>query len=85
MYTVKFKKSASKELRKLPNQYLNTVISAIDQLEEKPRPEGCKKLKGLSEDIWRIRISNYRVLYAIHDEIKIISIRKISHRKDVYR
>jgi len=53
-------------------------------LAENPRPAGCKKLKGTHEDLWRIRIGNYRVIYTINDTIQIIDIQKIGHRKDIY-
>lgn len=54
-------------------------------LANNPRPIGSKKLKGASENLWRIRIGDYRVVYLIEDSIKIIEIRKIGHRKDIYR
>ena len=50
-----------------------------------PRPAGSKKLQGASENLWRIRTGDYRIIYAIEDTIKIIEIRKIGHRKDIYR
>ena len=58
---------------------------AIDGLAFNPRPDGCKKLSDSDENIWRIRVGDYRILYIIQDEIKIIDIRRIAHRKDVYR
>jgi mRNA interferase RelE/StbE len=85
MYTITFKKKAGKELRQLPSTVLPKVSASIDDLSEEPRPSGSKKLKDKEEDMWRIRIGNYRVLYVIEDEIMIVNIRKIGHRKDVYR
>jgi len=85
MYTVIFKKKAGKELLQLPSTVLPKVSASIDSLEENPRPSGSKKLKDNEEDMWRIRIGNYRVLYVIDDVIRIVNIRKIGHRKDVYR
>ncbi|WP_407692831.1 type II toxin-antitoxin system RelE family toxin [Reichenbachiella agarivorans] len=52
-------------------------------LANDPRPSGAKKLKGNSQN-WRIRIGNHRVLYTIDDEIRIVDIRKVGHRKDSY-
>lgn len=85
MYLIKFKKKATKELFKLPSQAIKKIVIAIDGLEEDPRPEGSKKLKGSDENMWRIRIGSYRVLYIIEDEIKIVDVRKVRHRKDVYK
>ncbi|HEV2234923.1 MAG TPA: type II toxin-antitoxin system RelE/ParE family toxin [Terriglobia bacterium] len=47
------------------------------------RPVGCKKLHGY-KDRWRIRVGNYRVVYAIDDEGKVVDITRIAHRKEVY-
>jgi mRNA interferase RelE/StbE len=48
-----------------------------------PRPNSSKKLSG-SEFTYQIRIGNYRVIYEIHDEIILIEVVKVEHRKDVY-
>ena len=70
-------------MEKLPTKINQKISSAIDQLS-KPRPIGCKKLKGERDYIWRIRIGDYRVLYAIDDKVQIIDVRKIGHRKNIY-
>lgn len=84
MYIVTFKKKAGKELSKLPTPILKRVSVAIDLLEENPRPDNSKKLKGSDENTWRIRVGDYRIIYVIEDTIKIVEIRKVGHRKDVY-
>jgi mRNA interferase RelE/StbE len=63
---------------------LKRLINSIKNLENNPRPQGCKKLSGLSEDLWRIRVGDYRIIYSINESIKIIDIRKIGHRKNIY-
>ncbi len=83
MYKVVVSKSASKELADLPSQVVNRIIPAIIKLEENPRPTGCKKLKGEQEN-WRIRIGDYRVIYSIDDMIRIVDVRNVGHRKDIY-
>ncbi|MEQ8413820.1 MAG: type II toxin-antitoxin system RelE/ParE family toxin [Imperialibacter sp.] len=85
MYQINFKRKAGKELLKLPSQAVKEISSSIDALAENPRPDGSKKLKGSNESLWRIRVGDYRVIYAIEDKIKIISVRRIAHRKDIYR
>lgn len=62
---------------------IKKVGVAIDELAIEPRPEGSKKLKSSDENLWRIRIGDYRVLYIIEDTIKVVEIRKIGHRKDI--
>ncbi|GAI91672.1 unnamed protein product, partial [marine sediment metagenome] len=60
------------------------ISNKISSLAENPYPEGYKKLKG-SENDYRIRIGNYRIVYSIYNEILTIEVIKISHRKDIYR
>lgn len=83
MYNITFKKSAEKEIYKLPAPIAKRVSVAIDKLAQNPRPVGSKKLEGQKENLWRIRIGDYRII-SIEDEIKIVEIRKIGHRKDIY-
>jgi mRNA interferase RelE/StbE len=84
MYTIRFKKSAEKELERLPAQIIKRIGKAIDALKENPRPSGSKKLEGQQESLWRIRIGDYRVIYSVEDVIKIVEIRKVGHRKEIY-
>lgn len=83
-YKISIAKKAFKELSGLPVKVNEHIIEAIDDLKENPRPAGCKKLKGESEDIWRIRVGDYRILYFIDDGIRVVEIRRIGHRKDIY-
>ncbi|MBC7568270.1 MAG: type II toxin-antitoxin system RelE/ParE family toxin [Spirosoma sp.] len=82
-YTITFKKSASKQLRKLPKAVLANVASAVDDLANEPRPDSCKKLKG-TDDVYRIRVGDYRVLYTVDDSIITVEVIKVGNRKDVY-
>ncbi len=84
MYSIYFRKSARKELEQLPKTVVKNLIPIIDGLAKNPRPTNSKKLIGQEENLWRIRYGNYRVIYLIDDEIQIIDIRRIRHRKDVY-
>ena len=82
-YQVIVKASAEKELNKLPVIFINKIINTIETLATIPRPIGVKKLKGTTA--YRIRVSNYRVIYKVDDSKNIITIFRIRHRKDVYR
>lgn len=84
-YKIAIVKKAFKELEPLPVKINIQIVKAIDDLKEEPRPAGCKKLKGESEYIWRIRVGDYRILYFIDDTIRIVEIRRIGHRKDIYK
>jgi mRNA interferase RelE/StbE len=83
-YRIEFKQTAKKELAQLPRPIAEKVAERIKALAENPRPDGCKKLTG-STYSYRIRISDYRVVYSITDQCLIIQVIKIGHRKDVYR
>ncbi len=83
-YVISFKKSAAKEFRALPRELQQRVGEAIDSLSLCPRPEGMVKLKG-SDNLYRIRIGDYRVVYTIDDQEKVILIMCVRHRRDVYQ
>ncbi len=82
-YKIEFKKSAVKELKALPKPYLKAVTEAIGALASNPRPEGSIKLSGA--EAYRIRIGVYRVVYEIRDDVLVVTVIRIGHRKEVYR
>lgn len=82
-YKIEFKKTATKELNSLPNKEIKKILNTINQLIENPRPINSKKLSA--SERYRIRSGDYRILYEIKDQILIVYIIKIAHRKDVYR
>ena len=85
MYKIIISESALKQLYQLQKNVVKKIRVSIEKLSENPRPNGVKKLKGNEEDLYRIRIGDYRVIYSIDDGVRIIDIRKIGHRKDIYR
>ena len=82
-YAVELKPSARKELESLPDTVLTRVIRKIESLARDPRPGGCKKLKGYN-DLWRVRIGDWRVVYIINDATRLVSVTRIAHRSKVY-
>ena len=82
-YAVEIKPSARKELDPLPNHVLSRVVRKIQSLSDNPRPAGCKKLKGY-KDLWRIRVGDWRVVYIIDDAVRVVSVTRIAHRREVY-
>ena len=83
VYEVFLSKAARKQLVILPAFIHNKIIEDISGLSSIPRPAGCKKLKGY-KNAWRIRVSDYRVIYEIEDKVLRILVIAIGHRKDVY-
>ncbi|CAI4032166.1 Type II toxin-antitoxin system RelE/ParE family toxin [Nitrospira tepida] len=78
------KRSAEKELRKLPVDDLRRVVDRIRGLTQRPRPPGCEKLSGEAER-YRIRQGDYRIVYGVDDSAHVVEIVKIGHRREVYR
>lgn len=83
-YKVFFKSSADRQLRKLTDALQRRIVGKVEMLAHDPQPTGVVKLAG-DENLWRIRIGNYRVAYEIHDERLIVLVLRVAHRKDVYR
>jgi mRNA interferase RelE/StbE len=83
-YIVELLPAALKQLEKLPAAAQRRILAALAALETNPRPHGVVKLAG-DENLWRIRVGDYRVVYEIHDEQLLVLVVRIGHRKDVYR
>jgi len=82
-YSVLIKKSAERELRKVPKADLQRITQRIKELAAIPRPSVSEKLAG--QDSYRIRQGDYRVVYTVDDDHSLIEIIKIGHRREVYR
>lgn len=82
-YRVFIKRSAERELRDLPGRDRLRLARRIQDLSQRPRPNGCEKLSG--QDAYRIRQGDYRIIYTVDDEQRVIQIYKIGHRREVYR
>lgn len=83
-YSVVIKRSAEKELKKLPQADLRRIVERIRGLAQDPRPSGCEQLAGGAERD-RIRQGDYRIVCGIDDAAHQIDIVKIGHRREVYR
>jgi mRNA interferase RelE/StbE len=82
-YVVHLKRSAEKELDRLPTKIRDRIIKQIISLKNNPRPFGLHELQ--SREGFRIRVSDYRILYIIDDKAKQIDIISVAHRKEIYR
>ncbi|MDR0307189.1 MAG: type II toxin-antitoxin system RelE/ParE family toxin [Chitinispirillales bacterium] len=60
------------------------MIEKIEALKYAPRPYGCTKLTNINKT-YRIRVGDYRIVYEIYDDVLLIMIVDVDHRKDVYR
>jgi mRNA interferase RelE/StbE len=83
-YRLEIKRNAAKELSKVRPDVGMKLLKYIDALASNPRPRQSHKLK-LSSSSYRLRIGEYRVLYQINDELKLVTIFKVGHRREVYK
>ena len=85
-YQIQITDKILKKLEKLPKKDKQRIVEAIDSVVEDPRPDWCKKLRGnLTPIRYRIRSGSYRVVYSIQDDMLLILVVEVEHRKDVYR
>jgi mRNA interferase RelE/StbE len=83
-FRIEWKKSTRKDLRRLPASVVNRTIKAVEALAENPFPQVVEKLAG-SEHAYRIRLGDYRIVYEVVRELKLVEVQRVRHRKDVYR
>jgi len=84
MYRVLLERGAEKDLARLSSGIHDRVIAAIQGLARNPRPPGCRKLAGSKHD-WRVRVGDYRVIYEIAGQIRVVRVNRVRHRREVYR
>lgn len=82
-YSLAFKKSVAKDLRSIPNNDVERILSRINSLQENPRAEGCVKLSN--QEKYRVRQAVYRIIYEIQDTELIILVVKVAHRGQAYK
>jgi len=82
-YNIQFKASVRKDLRKIPKKDVLRILGKIEALADNPIPPQAEKLSG--DEKYRIRQGNYRILYQIDDEVLVIEVVKVGHRRDVYQ
>ena len=82
-YEIRVKKSAQKELGKIPKIDLLKILDKIESLSENPHP--AESLKLTNQEKYRLRVGNYRVLYQVVENVLTVFVVKVGHRKDIYR
>lgn len=81
---MEFAPSAARTLRGLAPDVRRRLAPRIEALAEQPRPPGVEKLAG-ADDLYRVRVGDYRIVYAIKDEVLLVLVVRVGHRRDVYR
>ncbi len=81
-YRVELRPAAVRALRKLDPQIRRRVQGAIALLAQNPRPPGARALQGRPG--LRVRVGDYRIVYTIHDDVLLVVVVRLGHRRDVY-
>ena len=82
-YRLEFSISVARALRAIPNADVARILTRIEALADNPRPPSCEKLSGLPR--YRIRQGLYLIVYEIRDDVLLVLVVKVGHRRDVYR
>jgi len=83
-YHLTYRRSFKKELKKVSAVARKAIVKRVLALAVEPRPHGCTKLEG-SDNIYRIRQGNYRVIYTTYEDVLVVELVKVGHRSDAYR
>ena len=81
-YRIEIARQAQKALVHLPRQDQPRIVAAIDALAEEPRPAGCVPVKGAPRGTYRVRVGDYRVVYSVLDDERIIVVARVIRRSE---
>jgi mRNA interferase RelE/StbE len=81
---MRWKTSAAREIRKLPKDAVQRILAVVQELSVDPFPPGTRKLLT-TEHTYRVRSGDYRIVYRILNEVLVIEIVRVGHRRNVYR
>lgn len=82
-YRVTIASRAEKQMADLKPQFIKRIRNAIMNLRENPRPPGAVKLKNNLG--FRVRVGDYRVIYAVSDTNRSVLVTAVRHRREAYR
>lgn len=85
MWMLNFSAKAAKLFEKLDKPIQRQIAAELDKILalENPRQRG-KALKGELSDLWRYRAGDYRIICEIQDNVLMILVVRVAHRKDIY-
>lgn len=82
MYQIEVTRAARRDLTSLPKSVFKRVDAKIQSLAEDPHPRGTKKLE---DNLFRVRVGDYRIIYQVVSDTITIDIIRVRHRREVYR
>jgi mRNA interferase RelE/StbE len=84
LHEVYLEHAAEKDLKKLPGETFQRIITHIKSLAATPRPPGSRKITGTKND-WRIRVGDYRIIYEVDDNRRVVKVMRVRDRREAYR
>ncbi len=83
-YRITLAPSAARQLRKFDPQVRRRLQAALELLAEQPRPPAATQPVGGAGE-WRVRTGDYRIVYEVEDEVLVVLVLRLGHRRDIYR
>jgi mRNA interferase RelE/StbE len=83
-YKLAWKRSAEKELRRLPKETIGPIVQIGESLRDNPFPKGVRKLAG-ADRLFRLRSGDYRLIYSVEPAERVVEILRVRHRSEAYR
>lgn len=83
-YEVEITPAAKRQIKKLTKSIQQLIVERLEELVENPRPPGVLKMEG-EENLYRVRVGDYRIIYQVQDRMLLIVVVKVGHRGNVYR
>ncbi len=83
-YRIELKPPAAKSLARLPVDLQKRIVRALETLAGNPRPPGVVKMVG-DDNLWRLRVGDFRIVSEIHDDVLLVLVLRIGHRREVSR
>ncbi|MDQ6602958.1 MAG: type II toxin-antitoxin system RelE/ParE family toxin [Chloroflexota bacterium] len=84
-YEVRFTPAVDRQIGKLPRGIRPKIIARAEALADNPRPHGVKRLTNAEQGTYRIREGDYRIVYDIEDDVLLVLVVRVAHRREVYR
>jgi mRNA interferase RelE/StbE len=81
-YQIRIGRRVRKEMARLPRQDQARILAAIKALAGDPRPAGCRPVKGAGQGTYRVRVGDYRVIYAVCEDEQVIIVARVARRNE---
>jgi len=81
-YQIEISKRVRKQVARLPRRDQARVLAAVKALAKNPRPTGCRPVRAVGKGAYRVRVGDYRVIYAVLDDERVVIIARVARRNE---